>query len=64
MPVILPQTVYSGWLDPEEHEPQLLTALPRPFDAGLMTCWLVSKRVNNAKNDDASLSVPEPIGEQ
>jgi hypothetical protein len=57
MPVILPPVTWSVWLGEELAEPDQLKALLIPY-VGEMTCWPVSQRVGNVKNNDASLIEP------
>jgi putative SOS response-associated peptidase YedK len=58
MPVILDPDDYDAWLTAADTAtPQ---ALLQPFPAQLMTAYPVSKRVNNAKNDDAAVMEPAP----
>ena len=58
MPVILDPDDYDAWLNAADTAiPQ---ALLQPFPAQLMTAHPVSKRVNNAKNDDAAVMEPAP----
>jgi putative SOS response-associated peptidase YedK len=54
MPVILAPRDYAAWLDPAADRPGL-EALLTPYPAEDMETWPVSKRVNNPRNDDASL---------
>jgi putative SOS response-associated peptidase YedK len=54
MPVILPPDAWPVWLGEEPAEPDRLKSLPVPY-AGEMTCWPVSQRVGNVKNNDKSL---------
>ena len=54
MPVILEPDHYDAWLTATDTAiPQ---ALLQPFPAQLMTAYRVSKRVNNARNDDAAMT--------
>jgi putative SOS response-associated peptidase YedK len=46
------------WLGEEPAEPAELKALLAPFPTEEMTCWPMSTRVGNVKNDDASLIEP------
>ena len=46
----------------EPAEPAHLTALLAPYPAEEMTCWPVSPRVGNVKNNDASLIEPIAAG--
>src|SRR5438067_4729545 len=57
MPVILPPETWSTWLGEEPAEPELLKSLLVPY-TGAMTCWAVSARVGNVKNNDRSLIEP------
>jgi putative SOS response-associated peptidase YedK len=58
MPVILDPDDYDVWLTAADTAiPQ---ALLQPFPSQLMTAYPVSKRVNNAKNDDATVMEPVP----
>jgi putative SOS response-associated peptidase YedK len=58
MPVVLSPDVWSEWLGEEPADPARLKALLRPNPAEEMTCWPVSTRVGNVKNNDASLIEP------
>jgi putative SOS response-associated peptidase YedK len=51
MPVILPRDAYEVWLDPKDQEVEKLAALLRPYPAGEMEAWEVSKLVNKPHND-------------
>jgi len=51
MPVILEACDYDSWLDPAAAKEDLL-ALLAPFSADAMKSEPVSRRVNNARNDD------------
>jgi putative SOS response-associated peptidase YedK len=57
MPVILPPHTWQVWLGEEPADPAQLKALLVPC-AGEMTCWPVSQRIGNVKNNDASLIEP------
>jgi putative SOS response-associated peptidase YedK len=46
------------WLGEEPPEPCTLKALLAPSPSEEMTCWPVSTRVGNVKNNDASLIEP------
>jgi putative SOS response-associated peptidase YedK len=58
MPVILGPDVWSQWLGEEPADPAGLEALLAPYPAEEMTCWPVSLRVGNVKNNDPSLIEP------
>jgi putative SOS response-associated peptidase YedK len=57
MPVILPPETWPAWLGEAAREPAQLKALA-PYPADRMTCWPVSARVGNVKNNDPSLIEP------
>ncbi|MFO0726068.1 MAG: SOS response-associated peptidase [Myxococcota bacterium] len=54
MPVILSQEAHALWLDPEVRAPPLLEPLYEPIPAERMIVRAVSRRVNDARNDDPS----------
>jgi putative SOS response-associated peptidase YedK len=56
--VILGPDVWSQWLGEEPADPAGLEALLAPYPAEEMTCWPVSLRVGNVKNNDPSLIEP------
>jgi putative SOS response-associated peptidase YedK len=58
MPVILDPDDYDAWLTAADTTiPQ---ALLQPFPSQLMTAYPVSRRVNNARSDDAAMMEPAP----
>jgi putative SOS response-associated peptidase YedK len=57
MPVVLSPDTWSVWLGEDPAEPEQLKALLNPYQ-GEMTCWPVSQRVGNVKNNDPSLIEP------
>ena len=61
MPVILHPDSYDLWLDPGMNNVQVISALLKPYDAGLMRSYPVSTRVNSTGNDDADCSRPVDI---
>jgi putative SOS response-associated peptidase YedK len=58
MPVVLSPDVWLEWSGEEPADPASLKALLAPYPAEEMTCWPVSTRVGNVKNNDASLIEP------
>lgn len=50
MPVILPRSAWDTWLDPDQHDTDLLGALLVPAPDELITFHAVSAEVNNARN--------------
>jgi putative SOS response-associated peptidase YedK len=55
MPVILGPEVWPEWLGEDPADPPRLKAPLAPYPADEMTCWPVSPRIGNVKNNDASL---------
>jgi putative SOS response-associated peptidase YedK len=51
MPVILPESAYEAWLQPGEASLQKLNDLLRPYEAGQMETYPVSRMVNNPRNN-------------
>ena len=63
MPVILAPSDWGAWLDPGTSDPDALGDLLRPAPNDLLIRYLVTKRVNNARNEGADLVVPlGPLG--
>ena len=58
MPAVLKPEAWSLWLGEEPADPDELKALLTSFPAEEMTCWPVSGRVGNVRNNDASLVEP------
>ena len=58
MPVILPRETWPLWLGEEPVGDDLLKAMLMPYPADDMTCWPVSARVGNVRNNDPSLIAP------
>jgi putative SOS response-associated peptidase YedK len=58
MPVVLGPQVWSEWLGEEPADLPRLKTLLTPYPAEQMTCWPVSTRVGNVKNNDPSLIDP------
>jgi len=58
MPVILPRDHYGPWLDPDIEDMGALQSLLRPYPGDEMSFRPVSRRVNNARNDDAACILP------
>jgi len=54
MPVILPPSAYTEWLDPANENTDALDRLVVPFE-GELEARPVSRRVNNARNEGAEL---------
>jgi len=51
----------AAWLREEPADPRQLKSLLAPFPSEAMTCWPVSPRVGNVKNNDSSLIEPIAI---
>jgi putative SOS response-associated peptidase YedK len=58
MPVVLGPASWPVWLGEEPADPRYLKALLTPYPSEEMTCWPVSPRVGNVKNNDPSLIEP------
>ncbi len=56
MPVILPPDAWATWLDPEQHDVDLLGQLLVPAPKELITYHAVSTEVNNARNKGEHLA--------
>jgi putative SOS response-associated peptidase YedK len=60
MPVILEPAQYDFWLDRGNENTQALSRLLVPYADGALEAVAVSKRVNNARNDEPDLIEPVP----
>jgi putative SOS response-associated peptidase YedK len=60
MPVILPASTWSQWLDPQENDPTRLSPLLTPYPAAEMQAYPVSSLVNNPINDLPACIQPRP----
>jgi putative SOS response-associated peptidase YedK len=58
MPVILAPDAWPAWLGETTADSERLKRLLAPYSTEGMTCWPVSARVGNAKNNDPSLIEP------
>ena len=58
MPVVLGSETWPVWLGEEPADARQLKALLARYPSVGMTCWPVSARVGNVKNNDASLVEP------
>jgi putative SOS response-associated peptidase YedK len=58
MPVVLGREAWPAWLGEEPANASELKALLAPYPPEEMTCWPVSVRVGNVKNNDPSLIEP------
>ena len=56
MPVILPESAWEQWLDPEEHDVDALAKLLVPAPGSLLEAYPVSTSVNNARNNGPELA--------
>jgi putative SOS response-associated peptidase YedK len=54
MPVILSSADYDTWLDPEFQDKEDLLTMLRPYPAGDLMAYPVSKTVNNPRNETAA----------
>lgn len=62
MPVILPPARHAQWLDPGNTRVDLLDALLVPYEGAALSFHRVSRRVNNARNQEADLIEPDADG--
>jgi putative SOS response-associated peptidase YedK len=58
VPVVLPATAYSTWLEPQPADPTALAALLVAPTAGTLAAIRVSRRVNDARNEGPELIEP------
>jgi putative SOS response-associated peptidase YedK len=58
MRVVLGPEMWPGWLGEEPADAGRLKAMLAPYPPEEMTCWPVSPRVGNVKNNDMSLIEP------
>jgi len=63
MPVILARETWPAWLGEEPADLHQLKDLLAPYPSAEMTCWPVSPRVGNVKNNDPSLIEPIILAE-
>jgi putative SOS response-associated peptidase YedK len=61
MPVIVAPEAFDLWLDCAKVDATTAGALIAPAPEGLLVCYEVSRAVNRAANDDASLVEPLPL---
>jgi putative SOS response-associated peptidase YedK len=59
MPVILDPADWAKWLGEESAKRQDIAKLFKPFPAERMRLYRVGQRVNNVRNDDEALVLPE-----
>lgn len=64
MPVILPRDAWDTWLDPDQHDTELLGRLLVPAPAELTVFHAVSTEVNSVRNKGAHLIDPADGAEQ
>ena len=55
MPVVLPESAWEQWLDPDNHDVEALTQLLVPAPAEWFEAYAVSTSVNNARTNNAEL---------
>jgi putative SOS response-associated peptidase YedK len=60
MPVFIAPEAFDMWLDCDQVEADVATALIRPADEGLLEAYPVSTAVNRAANDSEALLAPVP----
>jgi putative SOS response-associated peptidase YedK len=55
MPAVLVPETWPAWLGEEAADGHQLKAMLAPYPSDEMTCWPLSTRVGNVKNNDPSL---------
>lgn len=63
MPVILPQSAWDAWLDPDNHDTASLDALLVPAADDLLDAYPVARAVGNVRNNGPHLLDPAPAEE-
>lgn len=58
MPVIVKPADYERWLDPAITDPAALADILKPYPAGELTAYPISKRVNSPRNNDPAILEP------
>jgi putative SOS response-associated peptidase YedK len=58
MPVIIERSDLEAWLDPDQHDPDLLSKFLAPSPAGTLLKHPISRTVNSPKNDGPQLLEP------
>jgi putative SOS response-associated peptidase YedK len=58
MPVVLPESTWEQWLDPDNHDVETLAQLLVPAPAAWFEAYAVSTSVNSARNNSAELVQP------
>jgi putative SOS response-associated peptidase YedK len=63
LPVILDPDGYDLWLDPGMRDASAASELLKPYDARLMRCYPISRRINHVANDDEQCSARVELAE-
>jgi putative SOS response-associated peptidase YedK len=58
MPVIVAPADFAGWLDPQQHDLDVLQTFLKPYPAEAMTAFAISTEVNSPRNDRPELVLP------
>jgi len=58
MPGVLGPEMWPAWLGEAPADAHQLKAMLAPYPSEEMTCWPISARVGNVKNNDPSLIEP------
>jgi len=61
MPVVVGPETWQAWLGEVPADARRLKAMLAPYPSEKMTCWPVSARVGNVKNNDASPIEPTSV---
>jgi putative SOS response-associated peptidase YedK len=63
MPVILDPDSYDLWLDPRMKDASTAAEMLKPYNARLMRCYPVSRRINSVAHDDEECSAPVEVNQ-
>jgi putative SOS response-associated peptidase YedK len=58
MPVLLPESAWARWLDPDEHDLDALSGLLVPAPDDELELWPVSSRVNKPEHKGSEVATP------
>ncbi len=64
MPVVIPETAWTRWLDPEVPDPGELLGLFEPNEVVRLDVYAVPRDVNDVRRDGPELIVPLPAHDQ
>jgi len=58
MPVIIERFDFDAWLDPDQHDPEVLSTFLSPAPAGTLLKYPISREVNSPRNDGPQIIEP------